>query len=861
MSRRFLLSRYICLPVLQILLISTLFSQDRFPGRDTDPAVSKSQFNHISKRARHYTAKDWAAAIDSTWGSGLPTADKLAIFDKFWNTIDEKYAGFQNLDVNWDSLKSVFRPEIEAGVSRGRFAGIMSHLMLALREAHTVVLDEGVYGDILEPGVPLLVNQSAYYYADNGHFGAGLTPLPDSSLLVYKVVDSHPLGLELGDVVIGYDGIPWKDLYRELLDAQLPITSFSEPLPLYAMGGSSDRSASHLWLMSAGLNWHLFDIIDIVKYQTGDTLHLATNALVGQDIPLICTEQMPVPGVSMPDVGNMGVPWVTWGIVEGTQIGYIYVSAWAPELGTGPEFSNAVNTLLYDYQTTGLIIDSRINAGGGMDAANGGFSRLFNFDLQALGFAKRSDPDDHFAMTRVTSGMCSGQHWRYQADPYLYDRPIAVLTGPTAWSGGDYNAMRLRFHPMVRFFGKPTNTAYTCLWWNNIAIPYHGWYGQYASHNVFLAADPDSFLMHVGFEVDEEVWLTPDDVAQGHDTVVERAIAWIQNLAYAHDVSVGPIYAIPGIDTVRIAAEVENPNDDVLSVSADIASEDTLVMETISLYDDGNHGDGESGDGIWGTAWSVPTGEISYSVSVTTVDSTAETSRTLPNVVRFTTVGPVVFDGLTFVGTDTIPNSGDNIRFRIALKNNGSSATATNVTAQLSSDHSCVASLKVLGSPSYGDIAPGESGSLTQSYSKYRLSIDQDCPGDTDIPIDISISSEGCLFWRDGFTIHVEPSVGIAEGQAVLPEVYALHQNHPNPFNPVTTLRYDLPEISHVTLTIYDILGRQVRTLANDVQEPGYKSVTWDGTDEFGRPMGTGIYLYQISAGDFTHTRKMLLLK
>ena len=184
-----------------------------------------ADFNHIPKGPGHYTVEDWQAVIDSTWGQGLPTADKLAIFDTFWNTIDDDFAGFQNLDVNWDSLRDVYRPEVEAGVSRGRFAGIMSHLKLALREAHTVVLDEGVWGDSLEPGVPLLVNQGAYHYADHGHFGAGLTPLPDSSSVVYKVVDSHPLGLELGDVVLGYDGLPWKDLYRELLDAQLPVSS------------------------------------------------------------------------------------------------------------------------------------------------------------------------------------------------------------------------------------------------------------------------------------------------------------------------------------------------------------------------------------------------------------------------------------------------------------------------------------------------------------------------------------------------------------------------------------------------------------------------------------------------------------
>jgi len=94
-----------------------------------------------------------------------------------------------------------------------------------------------------------------------------------------------------------------------------------------------------------------------------------------------------------------------------------------------------------------------------------------------------------------------------------------------------------------------------------------------------------------------------------------------------------------------------------------------------------------------------------------------------------------------------------------------------------------------------------------------------------------------------------------------LPKQYSLSQNRPNPFNPVTTIHYDLPEQSQVTLMIYDIRGREIRELVNNTQDAGYKSVIWDGTDEFGRSVGTGIYLYQIQAGDFTQTRKMLLLK
>ena len=94
-----------------------------------------------------------------------------------------------------------------------------------------------------------------------------------------------------------------------------------------------------------------------------------------------------------------------------------------------------------------------------------------------------------------------------------------------------------------------------------------------------------------------------------------------------------------------------------------------------------------------------------------------------------------------------------------------------------------------------------------------------------------------------------------------IPLQYILRQNYPNPFNPITTLRYDLPENGLVNITIYDMLGRQVKTLVNQTQDAGYKSVIWDATNDYGKPVSAGIYLYQIQAGEYISTKKMVLLK
>ena len=90
---------------------------------------------------------------------------------------------------------------------------------------------------------------------------------------------------------------------------------------------------------------------------------------------------------------------------------------------------------------------------------------------------------------------------------------------------------------------------------------------------------------------------------------------------------------------------------------------------------------------------------------------------------------------------------------------------------------------------------------------------------------------------------------------------YILHENYPNPFNPITTLRYNLPEDALVNINIYDMMGRQVRTLVNSQQTVGFKSVQWNAINDKGTPVSAGIYLYSIEAGQFRQTKKMVLLK
>ncbi len=103
-----------------------------------------------------------------------------------------------------------------------------------------------------------------------------------------------------------------------------------------------------------------------------------------------------------------------------------------------------------------------------------------------------------------------------------------------------------------------------------------------------------------------------------------------------------------------------------------------------------------------------------------------------------------------------------------------------------------------------------------------------------------------------------------------LPGEFALHQNYPNPFNPATVIKYQLPVNSEVKLIIYNTLGQKVRTLISDDKAPGFYEIEWDGRNDFGQLVGSGIYFYRIEITPrkgqaeekiFRRVRKMILLK
>jgi hypothetical protein len=102
----------------------------------------------------------------------------------------------------------------------------------------------------------------------------------------------------------------------------------------------------------------------------------------------------------------------------------------------------------------------------------------------------------------------------------------------------------------------------------------------------------------------------------------------------------------------------------------------------------------------------------------------------------------------------------------------------------------------------------------------------------------------------------VKVSTGVQDQSTGIPQEYSLQQNYPNPFNPSTSISYQLPANSFVSLKVFDMLGREVATLVDEVKNAGTYSTTWNASG-----FGSGIYFCKMQAGSFSATRKLVLMK
>ena len=332
-------------------------------------------------------------------------------------------------------------------------------------------------------------------------------------------------------------------------------------------------------------------------------------------------------------------------------------------------------------------------------------------------------------------------------------------------------------------------------------------------------------------------------------------------------------------DEIWFSVEVSNVNDVFLTYRSNPYG----VFDKINMYDDGDHGDGQEGDGVYGISIIAGPADIQYYIY-------AENS----NAVTFLPANAEYeFYNIT-VGSDIVINE-------FLAKND-----ATNSDEYGEFDdwielyYNLPEPINLEGYTLTDELADSEKWTFPNieiAGEGYLLvwADDDEEQGDLHTNFKLSGSGEGIGLFNpngdmlDGLSFGVQsddisygritdggnewqffdvPTPGLTNTDDLninhdktIPDQYILSPNYPNPFNPLTTLRYDLPEDAMVNITIYDMLGREVKTLVNTTQDAGFRSVIWNATNDYGKPVSAGVYLYQIKAGEFVQIRKMVLLK
>ncbi|MBT4295329.1 MAG: T9SS type A sorting domain-containing protein, partial [Candidatus Marinimicrobia bacterium] len=336
------------------------------------------------------------------------------------------------------------------------------------------------------------------------------------------------------------------------------------------------------------------------------------------------------------------------------------------------------------------------------------------------------------------------------------------------------------------------------------------------------------------------------------------SVMWYE-VPRAFNTSAVPGYITPGSGEVHIQTDVSNPLDYEVNAYALFRIAGQSITDSTGLFDDGAHGDSSAGDGIWGGSWAVPEGETNWQVDVQTVNVDLSESFIRHKAATFTSIGPISFQNLSFSGDSTV-YPGDNPMLFLEVVNESDSITVNDVTINIWLDDETYVNPIGTAERLYGTIAAGDA--VTNSFY-YWLNVHADCPFDTSFTINLTISSDGVEYWGDSFQLYIQPdtTVGISENGISNPEEYSIHQNYPNPFNPTTTIQYTLPEESSVKLTVYDIRGQEVTTLEQTDKPPGNYEVQWNGSDDSGIQVNTGVYFARLETGDYSQAIKMVFLK
>ncbi|MFC2137162.1 T9SS type A sorting domain-containing protein [Bacteroidota bacterium] len=319
------------------------------------------------------------------------------------------------------------------------------------------------------------------------------------------------------------------------------------------------------------------------------------------------------------------------------------------------------------------------------------------------------------------------------------------------------------------------------------------------------------------------------------------SVVWYKNphtsVAFTESMEVNPFYMESMNDTLTIRASLSNPENHQVNIHAIIKGEQFTYVDSLQLFDDGLHSDDDSSDNIWGNKKELSgLPEDGYEVNLVTYDITFGSEHYFHQPAWIINYGPVSVVNYTFTGSDTEPNPGDNIKLELTLKNNSLAATATSIEAKLISLDALISSPDYIRG--FEDILPTES---ITSTSTYTMEISENCPVNTELPIEVNIYSYGNLCWIDTLYIQVEEPVNIKQTSESLTRIY------PNPTNDVINIQIE--NVNNTIIDIYDITGKKIYSIL-PVSE--IEKIDVSGFSK-------GIYLIKIKQANEVFVRKIVV--
>ena len=309
-------------------------------------------------------------------------------------------------------------------------------------------------------------------------------------------------------------------------------------------------------------------------------------------------------------------------------------------------------------------------------------------------------------------------------------------------------------------------------------------------------------------------------------------------------------------DSLQFNTVISNPHDFQFENTVNVTTQDHEIIGGLILHDDGLHGDSLAQDDIWGNYLEMPEETGIYKLGIEIQNTETENSFYFQDLINFTNRGPLSFESVEQLhpaGGAIPPNT--RIYFHLSVINLGLNAVEDVSVRIEPADSNTI----FVSGESYSLVEDMATGGIGTTLSYLALLTAEDCVEGTPLYFNITIYNENVAFWED--TGVLLGYVGIDDDRSQLPDDFYLQQNYPNPFNPSTTLSYALPEVSQVSINVYDVRGQFVRRMVAEEQPGGYYDITWNGLDDSGNQVSAGMYFCKLNTGGFNKTVKMIYLK